>query len=59
MVVLIFGHIDFGHSDFSLELSAEQLPFFIEFDAVGTVRFIKINQERLPRLSKGLPVLVC
>ena len=52
MVVVVFSEIDFSNSDLALVLSADEFPFFVEFDAGWTVGLIKVDEEGLSWFQK-------
>jgi hypothetical protein len=46
-MVLSFTDVDFSNSNFTLELSTQSLPLFVEINASRAVSFVKIDNERI------------
>jgi hypothetical protein len=46
-MVICFSEIDFCDFNLSLELSAEEFPFFVEANACRVVRLVEVDKEGL------------
>lgn len=52
-MIFSLSNVDFSHFEFSLELGADQFPFFVEINAGRVVCFVEVDEEGLSGLEES------